>query len=123
MSETDRINLKGIRAYGYIGALPEENVLGQWFEVDLTLWMDLSVAGESDNLADTHSYVAIIQQTQQLIQRSKFKLIERLGAEIAAQALKNDTRIKKVQVSVTKPTAPVPNFDGQVTVTIVRTRS
>jgi len=29
-------------APGYTGYLPEEQVLGQWFEVDVTLWLDLS---------------------------------------------------------------------------------
>ena len=120
---TDCITLTGIRAYGYIGALPEETVLGQWFEVDLTLWMDLSVAGKSDNLADTHNYADIIQQTQAIIQSSKFKLIERLADAIATQALNNDTRLENVRVTVTKLTAPVPNFDGQVAVMIERTRS
>lgn len=119
---TDCITLTGIRAYGYIGALPEENVLGQWFEVDLTLWMDLSVAGKSDHLADTHNYADIIQQTQQIIQTEKCKLIERLADAIASQALGNDRRLEKVQVTVHKLTAPVPNFDGRVAVKIVRSR-
>lgn len=118
----DCIKVTGIRAYGYIGALPEENVLGQWFEVDLTLQMDLSVAGKSDRLADTHNYADIIQQTQSIIQQSKFKLIERLADAIATQALANDTRLEKVTVAVIKLTAPVPNFDGQVAVTIERSR-
>ena len=120
---TDHINVSGIRAYGYIGALPEENILGQWFEIDLTLWMDLSVAGRSDSLADTHNYADIIQQTQSIIQTQKFKLIERLADAIATQALTNDPRLDTVQVTVTKLTAPVPNFDGRVAVTIERGRS
>lgn len=120
---TDCITVSGIRAYGYIGALPEENVLGQWFEVDLMLWMDLSVAGKSDSLADTHNYADIIQQTQKIIQTEKFKLIEKLADAIATQALNNDLRLEKAQVTVTKLTAPVPNFDGQVAVTITRGRS
>lgn len=119
---TDCINVAGIRAYGYIGALPEENILGQWFEVDLSLWMDLSIAGKSDSLADTHNYADIIQQTQRIIQTEKFKLIERLADAIASQALHNDERLQKVAVTVTKLTAPVPNFDGQVAVMIERTR-
>ncbi|MEO0352550.1 MAG: dihydroneopterin aldolase [Cyanobacteria bacterium P01_A01_bin.15] len=120
---SDKIEITGIRAYGYIGALPEENILGQWFEVDLMLWMDLSAAGKSDLLSDTHNYADIIQQTQRIIQTEKFKLIERLVAAIATQALDNDPRLEKVQVTVNKLTAPVPNFDGRVAVTIVRSRS
>ena len=39
----DCIYLTGIRAYGYTGYLKEEQVLGQWFEVDVKLWLDLSI--------------------------------------------------------------------------------
>ena len=119
---SDKIEVTGIRAYGYIGALPEETVLGQWFEVDLTLWMGLATAGKSDTLADTHNYADIIQQTQRIIQTEKYKLIERLADAIAAQSLFNDPRLEKVRVRVTKLTAPVPNFDGRVAVVIERTR-
>ena len=52
----DSIQVSGIRAYGYVGYLPEERVLGQWFEVDLTLWVDLAIAGKSDDIADTLDY-------------------------------------------------------------------
>lgn len=119
---TDRISVSGIRAYGYIGALPEENVLGQWFEVDLVLHLDLTQAGRSDRLADTHNYADIIQQVQELIQTQKFRLLERLAAVIADQALANDQRLETVEVTVTKLTAPVPNFDGRVAVTLVRSQ-
>ncbi len=39
---TDALHLRGLRAYGYTGLLPEEQRLGQWFEVELTLWLDLA---------------------------------------------------------------------------------
>ena len=44
----DAIHLTNIRAYGYTGALPAENVLGQWFQVDIILYLDLAEAAESD---------------------------------------------------------------------------
>ncbi|MEO0540286.1 MAG: dihydroneopterin aldolase [Cyanobacteria bacterium P01_A01_bin.105] len=118
---TDQLHVNGIRAYGYTGALPEENVLGQWFEVDLTLWFDLSVAGRSDQLADTHNYVGLVQQVQALIQTETFQLIERLADAIAAQTLAADPRIEQVQVRLTKPNPPIPNFSGQIVVEINRT--
>ncbi|NEP16504.1 MAG: dihydroneopterin aldolase [Leptolyngbya sp. SIO4C1] len=119
----DKIEIAGICAYGYIGALPEENVLGQWFEIDISLSLDLSIAGKSDRLEDTHSYVTLIEQTQQLVATQKFKLIERLADAIAAQALSNDSRIQEVSVKVTKPHAPIPNFSGKIAVAISRKRA
>jgi len=47
-------------------------VLGQWFEVDVTLWLDLSVAGKSDAIEDTLDYRNIISTVQQLVKTSKF---------------------------------------------------
>jgi hypothetical protein len=49
---TSKIYLKGVRAYGYVGYLPEENVLGQWFEVEATLWVDFEKATHNDEIED-----------------------------------------------------------------------
>lgn len=125
----DQIRITGIRGYGYIGALPEEQVLGQWFEVDLILWLDLSTAGTSDRLAETVDYGAVALQVQTLIKTARFALLERLATAIAEMLLlpsETNTQtalIQQVQVAVTKLTAPIPDFSGQVTVEITRKRS
>ena len=116
----DIIHINGIKAFGYIGVLPEENVLGQWFHVDLKIYIDLSKAGKTDALEDTHSYVEIVQTTQKLIQTKKYKLIESLADAIATHALSSDHRIQKINVKVTKPTPPIPAFSGTVGVEITR---
>ncbi len=72
----DSIQLTGIRCYGYTGYLPEEQVLGQWFEVDVTLWLDLSQAGKSDDIQHTLDYRSAITLIQKLVKDSKFLLIE-----------------------------------------------
>lgn len=118
----DTIQLTHIRAYGYTGFIPEEQVLGQWFEVDLTLWLDLSQAGVSDRLADTLDYRGVITKTQDLIRTQKFALVERLAAAIADTVLASDDRLQQVQVSLSKPAAPIPDFGGKITITLTRTR-
>ncbi|MFN4876647.1 MAG: dihydroneopterin aldolase, partial [Aphanizomenon sp.] len=60
----DCIHLTGIRGYSYVGYLPEEKVLGQWFEVDLKLWVDLAQAAETDAIKDTVDYRNIISLVQ-----------------------------------------------------------
>lgn len=116
----DTILLTGIRGYGYTGALLEENILGQWFEADITLWLDLSAATQSDQLSDTHDYRYIIQETQRLIREERFKLIERLAGEIATHALQSDRRLTQVRVKLTKLSPPIENFSGQISVEITR---
>jgi dihydroneopterin aldolase len=117
----DAISLTGIKAYGYTGALPEENVLGQWFEAEITLYMDLVNASQSDHLADTCDYRQIVATTQKIIQEQQFQLIERLAGEIATATLTADQRLHQVRVKITKLAPPMPDFSGQVSVEITRT--
>ena len=70
----DTLNVKGIRVYGYTGFFEAEQFLGQWFEVDLTLWLDLSKAGRSDELTDTLNYADAVAIVQKIVKQSKFKM-------------------------------------------------
>ncbi|MBD2386703.1 dihydroneopterin aldolase [Cylindrospermum sp. FACHB-282] len=119
----DCIHVTGIRAYGYTGFLPEEQVLGQWFEVDVKLWLDLSVAGNSDAIADTLDYRSIITMVQHLIKTCKFSLVERLAATIADSILQKSDRLTQVQVILSKPAAPIPDFGGKISIELTRTKS
>lgn len=124
----DCIRLTRIRGYGYTGVLPEEQVLGQWFEVDVTLWLDLSAAGQSDRLDDTLDYHSIIETVQQIVKTARFALLERLATAIADAILSpttpsNSIPIHQVQISLTKPAAPIPGFDGKVTIELTRSTS
>ena len=114
----DCINLTGIRSYGYIGYLPEEKILGQWFEVDLKLWMDLSQAAVTDNIHHTVDYRSVIDLVQNLVKTSSFDLLERLAGAIASEILQYKDIIGQVQVTVIKPTAPIPDFSGRISVQI-----
>jgi ribonuclease HI len=117
---TSKIYLKGVRAYGYVGYLPEENVLGQWFEVDATLWVDFEKSTYSDDLEDTVNYISCIRKIENLIQTEKYKLIERLAGAIADSILE-DPKISQVELRVIKH-PPIPNFQGSVAVEITRSR-
>ena len=118
----DSIQVNSIRAYGYVGYLPEEKVLGQWFEVDLTLWVDLTAAGKSDDLNDTLDYREAIAIVKEQITTAKFSLVEKLINAIADKLLNID-KISQVRVKLSKPAAPIPDFGGRITLEITRTSS
>lgn len=118
----DFIHLRGIRSYGYTGVLPEEQVLGQWFEVELTLGLNLRQSGVSDRLEDTLDYRDLIKNVQILVKTAQFKLLERLATAIAEQALEM-AKVEQVQVRLTKLAAPIPDFAGQITVELTRQQS
>ncbi|MBD2449118.1 dihydroneopterin aldolase [Nostoc sp. FACHB-152] len=118
----DCIHLTDIRCYGYTGYLPEEQVLGQWFEVDVKLWLDLSQAAVTDAIADTLDYRSVISSIQNLVKTSQFALIERLAGAIADSILQQSDRVTQVQVIVTKPAAPIPDFGGKISIELTRTK-
>ena len=115
----DSIQIQGIRSYGYTGYLEEERILGQWFEVNLTLWLDLSTAGESDDLNHTLDYTRAIATVKEIISSSKFALVEKLASAIA-QAILDFDLVEKVRVQLSKPHAPIPDFGGNIIIDITR---
>lgn len=118
----DRIQLSNIRCYGYVGFLPEEQVLGQWFVVDLGIEVDLGKAGRSDDLADTLDYRAVIERIKAVVGSAKFALIERLAQAIAEEVLAFG-QVERVNVRLHKPAAPIPDFGGGITIDITRDRA
>ncbi|MEO1093799.1 MAG: dihydroneopterin aldolase [Cyanobacteria bacterium J06638_28] len=119
----DTIHVNDIRVFGYTGALPEENVLGQWFRVDLEIAIALATAGTSDVLADTYDYADGIIAVQQLGRQKAFRLVESLASEIARIILASDDRLTQIKVKLTKLTPPVPNFSGSIAVELTRDRT
>jgi len=115
----DSISITGIRCYGYIGFFPEEKVLGQWFEVDLTLGLDLTAASKSDALEDTVDYGSIVNTVQEIVKNSQFALLEKVADAIATAILQQEL-VQDVKVSLTKLAAPIPDFSGKVTIEIRR---
>ncbi len=119
----DCIHLTGIRCYGYTGYLPEEQVLGQWFEVDVKLWLDISTAAKTDAIEDTLDYRSVINLVQHLVKTSKFALVERLVGTIADSILQGCDRVTQVQVTLSKPAAPIPDFSGKISIELTRAKS
>ncbi|EWT07381.1 2-amino-4-hydroxy-6-hydroxymethyldihydropteridine pyrophosphokinase [Intrasporangium chromatireducens Q5-1] len=114
---TDRILLQGVSARGFHGVLDFEKREGQTFVVDVTLELDLSEAGRSDDLSTTVSYAEVADDVVRRVTGPGFDLIERLAEVIAADVLRRD-RVDAVEVVVHKPEAPVgqPFTDVQVRV-------
>ncbi|MDJ0697481.1 dihydroneopterin aldolase [Mastigocoleus sp. MO_188.B34] len=119
----DCIHLTEIRAYGYTGFLPEEQVLGQWFEVNTSLYLDVSTAAGTDDIKDTLDYRSVIDLIKHLVQTSKFALVEKLAVTIADSILQQSDRLTKVEVTLTKVAAPIPDFGGKISIEVTRSRS
>jgi dihydroneopterin aldolase / 2-amino-4-hydroxy-6-hydroxymethyldihydropteridine diphosphokinase len=118
----DRIALRGVRAVGYHGVFEHERRDGQEFVVDVDVALDLTPAGDSDDLADTYDYGALASAVVARVEGAPFDLVERLATVIAQDVL-GDVRVDEVRVTVHKPQAPVPVRFEDVAVTVVRARA
>lgn len=118
----DRITLTGLRARGHHGVLAEERRDGQEFAVDVTLELDLAAAGASDDLAETVDYGTLATSVISDIVGPPVQLIESLAERIARTCLA-DPRVDAVEVTVHKPSAPIPVEFGDVAVTVRRSTS
>ena len=109
--------LRGLKVHGNHGVFDHERADGQDFYIDVVLWMDLRAAGESDDLADTVDYGALAQQVAGIVGGEPRNLIEKVGAEVA-ESIMTDERIDACEVTVHKPSAPIPlTFDDVAVVT------
>ena len=117
----DRIALTGLRVRGNHGVFEHERRDGQEFVVDITLWLDLSSASKTDDLTQTVHYGELAEMAAGIIGGEPCDLIETVAGRIADTAMQ-DTRLHAVEVTVHKPSAPIPLTFDDVSVTIRRSR-
>ncbi|MPZ85138.1 MAG: dihydroneopterin aldolase [Actinophytocola sp.] len=117
----DRITLTGLRVHGHHGVFDHERRDGQEFVVDVTVWLDLTRAGATDDLAETVHYGELATRVAGIVGGEPRDLIETVGAEVADDVL-TDERIHAVEVTIHKPDAPIPLDFADVAVTIHRAR-
>ena len=115
----DRIRISGLRALGVHGVLPEEQVRAQPFEVDVELVVDVSAAGESDDLDDTVDYGAVCEAVSRVVSSEQYQLLERLASRIT-EVCKADPRVITAIVEVRKLRPPVPAVLDYVSVRVER---
>ncbi|MGO3327366.1 dihydroneopterin aldolase [Gordonia sp. (in: high G+C Gram-positive bacteria)] len=114
----DRIELRGLHVRGNHGVFDYEKRDGQEFVVDVTLWIDLQDAARSDDLADTVDYGVLAQLAHDVVAGPSRDLIETVGGEIADAIMAHEDRACACEVTVHKPSAPIPlTFDDVAVVT------
>jgi len=116
----DKIFLEGMQFYGFHGLFPEENKLGQRFNVDLELFMDLSVPGRTDYMHDSIHYGQAFEIVREIVEGEAKKLIEAVAEQIAADLLRQFDLLQACCVKVIKPDAPIPGHFKSVAVEIYR---
>jgi 2-amino-4-hydroxy-6-hydroxymethyldihydropteridine diphosphokinase len=116
----DQIQIKDLLLRAIIGINDEERRNRQDVLINIVLYADTRAAGASDDINDAVNYRSITKRVISLVESSRFFLVEKLAAEIAAICL-DDARVRRATVRVEKPGAL--RFARSVGVEIDRTRA
>ena len=110
---TDRLRLMNLVFHAYHGLLPEEERLGQRFEVDVELLLDLAAAARADEPHLTVDYTDALALVEQIVTQRRFGLVEALAEALAEGIRQRFSTLEGVIIRVRKPNPPVATtFDG-----------
>ncbi|HEY3503232.1 MAG TPA: dihydroneopterin aldolase [Actinocatenispora sp.] len=116
---SDRITLTGLRVRGRHGVYDFEREAGQDFVVDAVLELDLAAPARTDNVTDTVHYGELADRLADIVAGEPVNLIETLADRLARACLA-DPRVRRVELTVHKPQAPIAHGFTDVSVTLVR---
>ncbi len=100
----DEIFITDILARGVIGISDREREHPQDVLVNVTLFKDITAAGQSDRLEDTVNYSTVAKQVLAYVETSKRYTLEALASDLASQLLQ-DYPIQGVRIRAEKPGA------------------
>ena len=112
---SDRIVVRDLRLWAHVGVLESERQLGQWFELDLELGVDLNAAAAGDDLAASLDYSRAIKALQRQASEVQVQTLEHYS-ELMFDCLEELYGPVPMQLELRKCRAPVPGFGGRVAV-------
>ncbi|MGW6776988.1 dihydroneopterin aldolase [Brucella pseudogrignonensis] len=108
--------------FAHHGVFDEEHKLGQRFYVDAILDVDPGDSLENDDIEGTVHYGIAFTVIQDIITGSQRYLIETLALDVGKALTARFPQIKRSEITIRKPNAPVPGVLDHVEVTVVYPR-
>ena len=100
----DKVFIKGLEVEGIIGIFQWEREVRQVISVDIEMEFDNKKAAKSDDIKDALDYKKVGKRITAFVEKSNYKLVERLAEQIAKLVLK-EFPVASVIISVMKPGA------------------
>ena len=103
---TSKILLENLKIYAYHGVLPEENIIGTYYILNVEIHADLWKTTETDDLNDTISY-AEINDLIHAEMKIPSKLLEHVAGRIINKIQENFPKISFIKIKITKTNPPM----------------
>ena len=120
VKEIDCIKLANMGFYAFHGTSKAEKEVGQRFFLDVEMFLDLRLAGTSDNIRHTVNYARVYEIISSLTKKRKYNLLEALAEDIVEEILNHFPKLDRIRVKVRKPQVPLCGILDYVEVTIDR---
>jgi len=101
-----KVIISALRLSVRLGCTADERAYPQIVETDLAINLSSYKSADSDLLADTVDYMAIVQTVKKAATDREFALLETLAAEIGRAIVLKEALAESVSVSVTKQIVP-----------------
>ena len=112
---SNSIHIDNIDLWAHVGVLEEERLLGQLFNLNITLWIDMENAAKYDDLSLTFDYSLAVKSIQNLSNNINCKTIEHFS-DLIFDRLENLYGSIPMQIVLTKCSPPINGFSGSVAV-------
>ena len=114
-----KIQLEGMEFYAYHGFFESERIVGNSFEVSLTIETDCETAAMSDHLSDALNYEMVYKVVkEEMHQRSQ--LLEHVAGRILTRIRSDFKMAGKVIVKISKVRPPLGGHVKAVSITMER---
>tara|TARA_B100000768_G_scaffold152446_1_gene148115 strand:+ start:192 stop:560 length:369 start_codon:yes stop_codon:yes gene_type:complete len=121
MAMLHQIDVHGIRLYSNHGCMQEEAIIGSHYEVNISVWANLSVSVQTDELIDTVDYVALYEITKSEMGK-RAKLLEVVCQRIMDRIMDEHPAVQKASVNVAKLSPPINGDVERVALTFTAER-
>ena len=103
----DEIRIRELEVYAYHGVYDEEKEKGQHFFINVTLFLDTSLAAKEHDLTKTVNYGEVCHKLKGYMLEESYDLLETVAERLSTSLLKEYPLIRQIDLEVRKPEAPI----------------
>ncbi len=113
--KTSSLKINDINLWAKVGVFDEERLTGQAFLLDITIWLDVEQASQTDEVAKSVDYSLAVINVQKLSKTINCFTIEHFSLKIL-DLLESVYGSFPMEIILTKCSPPINGFNGSVSI-------